>query len=93
MWMGCSPIMPGGIKCVVLARQACRILPKIKVLLTTGYADASIQRTDMGRAEFGVVNKPYAEGSAQAYPPVAGRAGGHLLSVWTLRQLGAWRGG
>ncbi|KQQ75865.1 histidine kinase [Xanthomonas sp. Leaf131] len=54
-------IMPGGMNGVVLAREACRMLPKIKILLTTGYADASIQRTDAGGAEFGVVNKPYTQ--------------------------------
>ncbi|PPU08495.1 hybrid sensor histidine kinase/response regulator [Xanthomonas arboricola] len=54
-------IMPGGMNGVVLAREARRMLPKIKILLTTGYADASIQRTDVGGAEFGVVNKPYTQ--------------------------------
>jgi len=54
-------IMPGGMNGVVLAREARRMLPKIKVLLTTGYADASIQRTDVGGAEFDVVNKPYTQ--------------------------------
>ncbi|OOW81724.1 hybrid sensor histidine kinase/response regulator [Xanthomonas campestris pv. vitiswoodrowii] len=54
-------IMPGGMNGVMLAREARRMLPKIKILLTTGYADASIQRTDVGGAEFDVVNKPYAQ--------------------------------
>ncbi|MCC4616525.1 PAS domain-containing protein [Xanthomonas campestris pv. asclepiadis] len=54
-------IMPGGMNGVVLAREARRMLPRIKILLTTGYADASIQRTDVGGAEFGVVNKPYTQ--------------------------------
>ncbi|KAB7764115.1 hybrid sensor histidine kinase/response regulator [Xanthomonas maliensis] len=54
-------IMPGGMNGVVLAREARRMLPKIKVLLTTGYADASIQRTDAGGAEFDVVTKPYTQ--------------------------------
>ncbi|PPV06102.1 histidine kinase [Xanthomonas bromi] len=54
-------IMPGGINGVMLAREARRMLPKIKILLTTGYADASIQRTDVGGAEFDVVNKPYTQ--------------------------------
>ncbi|NJB79633.1 hybrid sensor histidine kinase/response regulator [Xanthomonas arboricola] len=54
-------IMPGGMNGVVLAREARRMLPRIKVLLTTGYADASIQRTDVGGAEFDVVNKPYTQ--------------------------------
>ncbi|MBB4592379.1 hybrid sensor histidine kinase/response regulator [Xanthomonas cannabis] len=54
-------IMPGGMNGVVLAREARRMQPKLKVLLTTGYADASIQRTDVGGAEFDVVNKPYTQ--------------------------------
>ncbi|MCC4600323.1 hybrid sensor histidine kinase/response regulator [Xanthomonas melonis] len=54
-------IMPGGMNGVMLAREARRMLPRIKVLLTTGYADASIQRTDVGGAEFDVVNKPYTQ--------------------------------
>ncbi|WP_115047354.1 hybrid sensor histidine kinase/response regulator [Xanthomonas arboricola] len=54
-------IMPGGMNGVVLAREARRMLPRIKVLLTTGYADASIERTDVGGAEFDVVNKPYTQ--------------------------------
>ncbi|CAD0335366.1 Histidine kinase [Xanthomonas campestris pv. nigromaculans] len=54
-------IMPGGMNGVVLAREACRMLPNIKVLLITGYADDGIQRTDAGGAEFGVVNKPYTQ--------------------------------
>ncbi len=54
-------IMPGGMNGVMLAREARRMLPKIKILLTTGYADASIQRTDVGGAEFDVVNKPYTQ--------------------------------
>ncbi|PPU41315.1 hybrid sensor histidine kinase/response regulator [Xanthomonas arboricola] len=54
-------IMPGGMNGVVLAREARRMLPRIKILLTTGYADASIQRTDVGGAEFDVVNKPYTQ--------------------------------
>ncbi|WP_166762219.1 hybrid sensor histidine kinase/response regulator [Xanthomonas euroxanthea] len=54
-------IMPGGMNGVVLAREARRMLPRVKVLLTTGYADASIERTDVGGAEFDVVNKPYTQ--------------------------------
>lgn len=52
-------IMPGGMNGVVLAREVRRRLPKIKVLLTTGYADAGLERTDAGGSEFEVVNKPY----------------------------------
>jgi PAS domain S-box-containing protein len=52
-------IMPGGMNGVVLAREMKRKLPRIKVLLSTGYAEASLERTDAGGTEFDVLNKPY----------------------------------
>ena len=52
-------IMPGGMNGVLLAREAKRRLPKLKVLLTTGYAEAGIERTDAGGSEFEVLNKPF----------------------------------
>ncbi|MEB1529304.1 hybrid sensor histidine kinase/response regulator [Xanthomonas sp. WHRI 7945] len=52
-------IMPGGLNGVMLAREARRRRPKLKVLLTTGYAESSIERTDAGGAEFEVLSKPY----------------------------------
>ncbi|MDQ1093146.1 PAS domain S-box-containing protein [Xanthomonas sacchari] len=52
-------IMPGGLNGVMLAREARRRRPKIKVLLTTGYAESSIERTDAGGTEFDVLAKPY----------------------------------
>jgi len=52
-------IMPGGLNGVMLAREARRRRPKLKVLLTTGYAESSIERTDAGGAEFDVLSKPY----------------------------------
>ncbi|MFC4920964.1 MULTISPECIES: histidine kinase famiy protein [Bradyrhizobium] len=52
-------IMPGGMNGVVLAREALKRRPKLKILLTTGYAEASIERTDAGGSEFEVLNKPY----------------------------------
>jgi len=54
-------VMPGGMNGVVLAREARRRMPRIKVLLTTGYAEASLERTDAGGAEFDVINKPYTQ--------------------------------
>jgi PAS domain S-box-containing protein len=51
-------IMPGGMNGVMLAREVRRRLPKIKVLLTTGYAENSIERTDIGGSEFDVIAKP-----------------------------------
>ncbi len=44
---------------VVLAREARRRQPRLKVLLTTGYAEASLERSDAGGGEFEVINKPY----------------------------------
>ncbi|SFU85851.1 PAS domain S-box-containing protein [Methylobacterium sp. 174MFSha1.1] len=52
-------IMPGGMNGVLLARAARERQPRIKVLLTTGYAEASIERTDAGGSEFEIINKPY----------------------------------
>jgi PAS domain S-box-containing protein len=52
-------IMPGGMNGVVLAREARRRQPRLKVLLTTGYAEASLERTNAGGREFEVIAKPY----------------------------------
>ncbi len=52
-------IMPGGMNGVTLAREAKRRQPRLKVLLTTGYAEASIERTDAGGTEFEMIAKPY----------------------------------
>ncbi|UMY17499.1 PAS domain-containing protein [Methylobacterium organophilum] len=52
-------IMPGGMNGVMLARAARERHPRIKVLLTTGYAEASLERTDAGGSEFELINKPY----------------------------------
>ncbi|NEU13092.1 PAS domain-containing protein [Methylobacterium sp. BTF04] len=52
-------IMPGGMNGVVLAREARKRRPDLKVLLTTGYAEASLERTDTGGPEFDLLNKPY----------------------------------
>ncbi len=52
-------IMPGGMNGVNLAREARLRLPKLKVLLTTGYADSAIERTDLGGTEFETITKPY----------------------------------
>ena len=51
-------IMPGGMNGVMLAREARRLQPGLKVLLTTGYAENAIERTDVGGSEFEVVSKP-----------------------------------
>jgi PAS domain S-box-containing protein len=51
-------IMPG-MNGVMLARAARERNPQIKILLSTGYAEASLERTDAGGSEFEVINKPY----------------------------------
>ncbi|WP_416357105.1 histidine kinase famiy protein [Aureimonas phyllosphaerae] len=52
-------VMPGGMNGVVLAREARRLRPRIRILLTTGYAQASLERSDAGGTEFDIINKPY----------------------------------
>ncbi|WP_082448260.1 MULTISPECIES: histidine kinase famiy protein [unclassified Sphingomonas] len=52
-------IMPGGMNGVMLAREARRQRPRLKILLTTGYAEASIERVDARGTEFDLINKPY----------------------------------
>lgn len=51
-------IMPGGMNGVMLAREVRRRYPGVKVLLTTGYAENSLERTDIGGTEFDVISKP-----------------------------------
>lgn len=52
-------IMPGSMNGVMLARAARDQRPRLKVLLTTGYAEASLERTDAGGSEFEILHKPY----------------------------------
>ncbi|WP_294318844.1 histidine kinase famiy protein [uncultured Sphingomonas sp.] len=52
-------IMPGGMNGVMVAREARRLKPRLKVLLTTGYAEASIERVDARGTEFDLIGKPY----------------------------------
>ncbi|MDJ0278839.1 histidine kinase famiy protein [Sphingomonas sp. 2R-10] len=52
-------IMPGGMNGVMLARAARRLRPAMKILLTTGYAEASIERVDARGTEFDLIGKPY----------------------------------
>lgn len=52
-------IMPGGMNGVMLARAARRMRPAMKILLTTGYAEASIERVDARGTEFDLIGKPY----------------------------------
>ncbi len=52
-------LLPGEMNGVEVAREARRRNAGLKVLLTTGYAEASPERTDAGGREFDVLNKPY----------------------------------
>ncbi|UCJ18844.1 PAS domain-containing protein [Pseudomonas sp. MM211] len=52
-------IMPGGMNGVMLAREARRRKPGLKVLLTTGYSESSLESTDAAGSEFEVISKPY----------------------------------
>jgi len=52
-------IMPGGMNGVMLAREVKRRRPNMNVLLTTGYAELSIERVDARGAEFELIQKPY----------------------------------
>ena len=51
-------VMPSGMNGMVLAREARRHLPRLKVLLTTSYAEALLERGNAGGTEFEVINKP-----------------------------------
>lgn len=53
-------IMPGSMNGVMLARQVRERLPRVRILLTTGYANSSIEREDAGGQEFEMIHKPYA---------------------------------
>lgn len=55
-------IMPGGMNGVMLAREAKRRYPTIKILLTTGYSENTLERTDSGGGDFLVISKPYIPG-------------------------------
>ncbi|MGC2775754.1 MAG: response regulator [Bradyrhizobium sp.] len=52
-------VMPGGMNGTVLAREVRKRQPKLKVLLTTGYSDAAVERADANIGEFEIINKPY----------------------------------
>ncbi|WP_207553465.1 histidine kinase famiy protein [Teichococcus deserti] len=53
-------VMPGRMNGVMLAREARRRRPRLKVLLTTGYAEAATAEGQDGRPlEFEVIGKPY----------------------------------
>lgn len=53
-------VMPNGINGAELAREACRLLPRLKVLLTSGYAGQAAPGADASRLDgFPLIAKPY----------------------------------
>ncbi|VEF11407.1 histidine kinase [Pseudomonas fluorescens] len=52
-------IMPGTMNGVALAREVCRLYPSTRILLTTGYSQDSLERSELGGAEFELLAKPY----------------------------------
>lgn len=52
-------IMPGGINGVVLARRAREARPNLRILLTTGYAELSVDSQTVATGEFDIISKPY----------------------------------
>jgi PAS domain S-box-containing protein len=55
-------VMPGGMDGVQLAREAKRLRPRIKILLTTGFALDATERPDasgVSGIEFDIIEKPY----------------------------------
>ncbi|CAN7600258.1 histidine kinase famiy protein [Pseudorhodoferax sp. LjRoot39] len=52
-------VMPGGMNGVMLAREARQRWPAMCTLLMTGYAENSIERTDVGGSELPVISKPF----------------------------------
>jgi signal transduction histidine kinase len=51
-------VMPNGMNGIELAREAKRLRKDIKILLTSGYADAVLQRND-AVGEFSIIDKPF----------------------------------
>ena len=51
--------MPGGISGIDLAHTVHERWPKIKILLTSGYADPSMIASDRLKARFPWISKPY----------------------------------
>lgn len=52
-------IMPGKMNGVMLAREARRMNPDIRILLTTGFAESELTRPGDGASEFDILYKPF----------------------------------
>ena len=52
-------IMPGGMNGVMLAKEAQRRQPSLRILLTTGYANNALELEEGSSERFQILNKPY----------------------------------
>jgi CheY-like chemotaxis protein len=52
-------VMPKGMSGIELAQEVRRRQPGLKILLTTGYSAADIDRSPLGRNAIRVITKPY----------------------------------
>lgn len=55
-------VMPGGLSGLDLAREVAHHFPRVKVLLTTGYAEEMVPSTESGAPIAPVLRKPYGQG-------------------------------
>jgi len=52
-------VMPGGLFGTEIAKEAARLRPGVKILLTSGYTDRPVDTIDGGGRQVQVLNKPY----------------------------------
>jgi CheY-like chemotaxis protein len=52
-------VMPGGMSGLDLAREVRKLRPELKVLLTSGFAEESLQGVDRSTEAIGFLGKPY----------------------------------
>ena len=52
-------VMPGGMFGTELAKEAARLRPHLKILLTSGYTDHPVDGIDGGGRQMRILNKPY----------------------------------
>jgi len=52
-------VMPGGMFGTELAKEAARLRPSLKILLTSGYTEHPVDAIDGGGREVRILNKPY----------------------------------
>ncbi len=51
--------MPNGMSGLDLAREAIRRYEGLKILLTSGYPEAELEKSGLRESEFLLINKPY----------------------------------